>query len=93
MAWFRDTPEGTVVNVRAKPRSSRPGVDVTDDALVVRVRASPVDGKANKEIIGVLADHFGLPKSGVAFLGGETSKTKRLLLRGFKVQGSGSAAG
>lgn len=86
MAWFRDTPEGAVVNVRAKPRSSKPGVEVAEDVLVVRVRASPVDGKANKEIIGALADHFGLPKACVTFLGGETSKTKRLLLRGFKPQ-------
>ena len=29
-----------------------------------------------------LADAFGLPKSAVVFKGGETSKTKRLLLRG-----------
>ena len=78
-----ETAEGVVINVRAAPCSSRAGLDGTvGDALKVRVRSAPVDGKANKELIEVLADTFGLPKSAVVFKGGETSKTKRLLLRG-----------
>ena len=78
-----ETAEGVILNVRAVPRSSRAGLDGTmGDALKVRVRSAPVDGKANKELVEVLADAFGLPKSAVAFKGGETSKTKRLLLRG-----------
>ena len=78
-----ETAEGVIVNVRAAPRSSRAGLDGTmGDALKVRIRSAPVDGKANKELIEVLADAFGLPKSAVAFKSGETSKTKRILLRG-----------
>ena len=83
MSWFAETPEGVVINVRAQPRSSRAGLDgVVGDALKVRVRAAPVDGKANREIIETLADAFGVAKSNVVFKAGETSKTKRLLLRG-----------
>ena len=78
-----ETAEGVIVNVRAAPRSSRAGLDgMIGDALKVRIRSAPVDGKANKELIEVLADAFGLPKSAVVFKSGETSKTKRLLLRG-----------
>ena len=78
-----ETAEGVIVNVRAAPRSSRAGLDGTiGDALKVRIRSAPVDGKANKELIEVLADAFGLPKSAIVFKSGETSKTKRLLLRG-----------
>ena len=82
--YFTETAEGVIVNVRAQPRSSRAGIDglFGADALKVRIRSAPVDGKANKELIDVLADAFGLPKSAVVFKGGETSKTKRLLLRG-----------
>lgn len=81
--WLTETADGVVVNVRAAPRSSRAGVEgVCGDALKVRLRAAPVDGKANKELIAVLAEAFDLPKSAVVFKGGETSKTKRLLLRG-----------
>ena len=71
------------MNVRAQPRSSRAGVDgIVGDALRVRVRAAPVDGKANREIVETLADAFGVPKRDVLFKSGETAKTKRLLVRG-----------
>ncbi len=81
--YCQDTPEGAIVNVKAVPRSSKAGLDgLLGDAVKVRVRSAPVDGKANKELVEVLADAFGLPKASVAFKSGETSKTKRLLLRG-----------
>ena len=83
MSWFAETAEGVVLCVRAQPRSSRCGLDgLVGDALKVRVRSAPVDGKANKELVETLADAFGIAKSQVVFMGGETSKTKRILLRG-----------
>ena len=83
MSWLSETADGVVVNVRAQPRSSRAGLDgVVGDALKVRIRSAPVDGKANKELIETLADAFGLPKSRVVFKSGETSKTKRVALVG-----------
>ena len=81
--FWTETPEGVIVSVRAQPRSSKAGIDgVLGDALKIRIRSAPVDGKANRELIEVLADAFDLPKSAVVFKGGETSKTKRLLLKG-----------
>ena len=83
MEFFTETPEGVILNVRAQPRSSRAGLDgLIGDAVKVRIRCAPVDGKANKELIETLADAFDLPKSAVVFKSGETSKTKRILLRG-----------
>ncbi len=83
MSCFTETPDGVVLNVRAQPRSSRAGVDgLVGDAVKVRIRSAPVDGKANRELIETLADAFDIPKSRVVFRGGETSKTKRILLAG-----------
>ena len=83
MGFAVDTPDGAVLNVRAQPRSSRSGIDGTiGDAVRVRIRCAPVDGKANKELVETLADAFGIPKSSVVFKSGETSKAKRILLRG-----------
>ena len=83
MSYLTETAEGTILNVRAQPRSSKAGVDgLLGDAVKVRVKCAPVDGKANKELIETLADAFGLPKSRVAFKSGETSKQKRILLMG-----------
>ena len=85
--YCQDTPEGAIVNVKAVPRSSKAGLDgLLGDAVKVRVRSAPVDGKANKELVEVLADAFSLPKASVAFKSGETSKTKRLLLRGIAAE-------
>ena len=81
--YFSETDEGIILNVRAQPRSSKAGVDgFLGDAVKVRVRCAPVDGKANKELVETLADAFGLPKSRVVFKSGETSKQKRILLMG-----------
>lgn len=81
--YLSQTHAGVVVQVRAAPRSSRSGLDgVSGDALKVRVRSAPVDGKANKELVEVLADAFGMPKSRISFVSGESSKLKRILLSG-----------
>ena len=83
MAYLTETAEGVILNVRAQPRSSKAGIDgLLGDAVKVRVRCAPVDGKANKELVETLAEAFGVPKSSVVFKSGETSKTKRILLRG-----------
>ena len=82
-SYLTETPEGVILNVRAQPRSSRSGIDgLIGDAVKVRIRCAPVDGKANKELVETLAEAFDLPKSAVVFKSGETSKTKRILLRG-----------
>ena len=84
MAFYTETPAGIVLNVKAQPRSSKAGVDgLLGDAIKVRIRCAPVDGKANKELVETLADALGLSKSSVVFKSGETSKTKRILLGGF----------
>lgn len=82
-APFETTPGGIILSVKAKPRSSRAGMDgVEEGAVRVRLRSAPVDGKANKELIETVADAFGVAKSRVSFKSGETSKTKRLAIEG-----------
>ncbi len=81
--WYTETPEGIILNVKAQPRSSRAGIDgLFGDAVKIRIKCAPIDGKANKELIEIVANEFHLPKSSVVFKSGETSKMKRILLRG-----------
>ena len=83
MGYFVETPEGAILNVKAQPRSSKAGIDgLIGDAVKVRIRCAPVDGKANKELIETLADAVGIAKGRVSFKSGETSKQKRILLSG-----------
>lgn len=83
MSYCTQTSEGVILSVRAQPRSSRAGIDgLLGEAVKVRIRCAPVDGKANRELVETLAEAFDLPKSRVVFKSGETSKTKRILLVG-----------
>ena len=83
MSYLTETPDGVILNVKAQPRSSKAGLDgFLGEAVKVKIRCAPVDGKANKELVETLAEAFDLPKGAVEFKSGETSKTKRILLRG-----------
>jgi uncharacterized protein (TIGR00251 family) len=94
MAYFTETAEGTILNVKAQPRSSKAGVDgLLGDAVKVKIKCAPVDGKANKELVDTLSDVFGIPKSKVVFKSGETSKLKRILLTGISADEVRKAVG
>ena len=51
-----------------------------DGSWRARVKAPPVDGKANDELIRLVARHFGLAPSRVWIKSGETSRTKLVCL-------------
>lgn len=46
------------------------------DALKIKVKAPPVDGKANKEIIKVLSELINVPTQDIEILHGSTGKKK-----------------
>jgi len=47
-------------------------------ALKIRLAAPPVDGAANAELVKLLAKSFGVSKSEIEIISGETSKTKKI---------------
>jgi len=53
-------------------------VDVDEQSrhITIGVRARPVKGKANEELIKKLAKHFGVPSSAVRIVAGAKSKKK-----------------
>ena len=67
--------------VTVLPRSSRNQV-VTESCnyLKVKLKAAPVKGQANKELIKFLAKKFGVAKSQVEILKGLTSKNKVIMI-------------
>jgi uncharacterized protein len=46
------------------------------ERLRVRIKAQPIEGKANKQLIAFLASEFGVSKSKVAILSGLRSRDK-----------------
>lgn len=86
-SYIASTSEGSVITLRAQPRSSKVGF-IVDDAgnLKLRIRSAPVEGKANKEIVETLSKIFGISKSRVEMIAGDTSKQKRFLLTGIEAE-------
>ncbi len=76
-----------LLEVRAQPRAKRNEVaGWRGDAVVVRVTAPPVKGKANRAIVALLAEALGVSPSAVRLVGGETSRRKRVAIAGLTVQ-------
>ena len=66
------------LRVKVQPKSRESAiVDVMEDGtLKVRVKAAPEKGKANKEVIKVLAKKYGVKKSEVEIVSGATDQIK-----------------
>ena len=83
MIHFIEKADGLVFNVRVVPRASTSEIVVEmDGALKVKIAAPPVDGAANAELIRVLSRKFGVAKSAVEILSGQTSKQKQVRVGG-----------
>jgi uncharacterized protein len=65
------------VTIRVRPGSARPGVGGEHDgALVVRVSARAVDGKATEAALTAVANAFGVRRSAVGLVSGASSRVK-----------------
>ncbi|KAB2929681.1 MAG: YggU family protein [Candidatus Contendobacter sp.] len=67
-----------ILQVRARPRAGRDEwAGLQEDRFQIRIAAPPVDGLANARLREFLADLFGVAKSQVTLLAGETGRDKR----------------
>lgn len=84
MAWWSQAADGSVVLAL----HIQPGAKKTElaglhgEALKIRLAAPPVDGKANAALLAFLAKACGVSKSAVELVSGETSRSKRVKVRG-----------
>lgn len=63
--------------VKAKPNSKKQQlVTESDGSLTAYLKSSPHDGKANVELIQLLAKSFGIPKSRIVIKSGVSSRLK-----------------
>lgn len=57
-------------------------VGLHDGKPKIQLKAPPVDGAANKALIGFLAQVFGVPKSAISIELGASGRTKRVEVAG-----------
>jgi uncharacterized protein (TIGR00251 family) len=79
MLAVRRDGERVSFRVRVTPRASANAVGgERDGALLVRVRAPPVEGKANEAVVELLAEALDVPPSAVQVERGAAARTKRV---------------
>ena len=79
--------EGIAVSLHILPNAPKTEfIGVHNNCLKIKIKAPPIDGKANQEIINFFKVWLGCSKKDLALIGGEKSKQKKLLIRGWKVE-------
>jgi uncharacterized protein (TIGR00251 family) len=56
-------------------------IELRDDHIEIGIRAKPVKGEANLEIVKKIAKHLGISKSNVRIIAGEKSREKVIEVR------------
>lgn len=66
-----------VLQVKVKPNARASSlVQLPDGLWLAELKAPPVDGKANLELIALVARHFGQPKAAVSIKSGASGRMK-----------------
>lgn len=64
-------------SVKVKPNSKQQRIEeLPDRSLVVYLKSPPIDGKANEELIKLLAARFDVPKASIKIKSGLSSRQK-----------------
>lgn len=65
------------IKVKVKPNSKQQKiVEETDGSFTIYLKSPPVDGKANAELIKLLAEQFDVPKSHITIKSGLSARQK-----------------
>ena len=68
-----------IIQVKVKPRARISAIeDAGDGKFIAHVKSGPVDGRANDELIELVARHFGCSKAAVSIKSGASARTKLL---------------
>lgn len=66
-----------VIQVRVKPNARRSALEQSGDGTwLAQIKAAPIDGKANAELIALVAERFQCRKAAVSIKSGASGRTK-----------------
>ncbi len=68
-----------VIQVKVKPGARASGLAaLADGSFSASLKSPPVDGKANAELVALIAKHFQVPKAAVSIKSGAAARIKRV---------------
>jgi len=66
-----------IIQVKVKPNARISTFEEVDGgSWLAQLKSPPVDGKANKELVALIARHFGCPRSAVSIKSGASGRMK-----------------
>ncbi|MBU4333798.1 MAG: DUF167 domain-containing protein [Candidatus Omnitrophica bacterium] len=69
-----------IIDIKVIPQAKKNQIKQENDIVKVYLTAPAVDGKANKALIEVLADHFGVKKCDILIKKGLKTRSKTLFI-------------
>lgn len=67
----------TVIRVKVKPNARETSLaQLSDGSWLARVKSPASEGKANRELLALVAGHFRRPKGAVSIKSGASGRTK-----------------
>jgi len=66
-----------ILEIKVKPRSRMSSLEQAPDGTwIAKLKSPPVDGKANAELVALVAERFGCRKAAVSIKAGAGGRTK-----------------
>ena len=79
--WYHWEQGNLTLNLHVQPKASKDEwAGLHGDRLKLRVKAAPIDGKANQHLITYIAKQFGVSKSACKLISGELGREKRIAI-------------
>lgn len=77
--YFTQKPDCIILTIYAKPNAKKTNiVGITEQRLNIAVKAKPVEGEANKEIIRFLSKLLKIPQKQITIVSGIKSRQKKI---------------
>ena len=71
-----------IIQIKVKPNSRASLLEQKEDGTwLAQIKSPPVDGKANEELLALVAKHFKRPKSDVWIKSGGSTRIKLVQIR------------
>jgi len=84
--WYAFDNDDLILSLRIQPKaSSNELAEIMGGERKLRITAPPVDGKANKHIIALLAKMCKVAKGDVSIVSGELGRNKRVRIKSPKL--------
>jgi uncharacterized protein (TIGR00251 family) len=75
--------QARVIQIKVKPNSRTSLLEQSEDGTwLAQIKSPPVDGKANEELIGLVAKQFECRKSAVTIKSGSSGRVKLVRIEG-----------